>query len=488
MIMAARAGVTGTASRVFSCLFLVAAADILLYADEVGWTLGYFGLLVLAFAVVHNPALIANRSGQVLAFACATLGLALIESVNLLAFTLFCVALAALIGGAQASDLPSVWLRKTGKAVWNVIGWAVVEDAMTLNRYQKRTATIGVLPGLVQGWLLPLVLSAVFLLLFASANPIVEHWLRGFDPSVIERLLTPLRMMFWFMIAVASWGTLRSARIRVASPGVRDKGPSAIAAFLFSRRAVARSLALFNVLFLAQNLMDAGYLWAGVALPDGLTYAEYAHRGAYPLVLTALLAAAFVLIALRRGSALNEDGAIRSLIYLWLLQNMVLVISSIWRTDLYISEYSLTYLRLAALIWMGLVFAGLVFIVVKIVYGKSSHWLVGVNLAAAFAVLYAACFADMGRFIAEYNVDHCREVRGTGDSLDTGYLMRIGPSALPALYRLQSTLKADAKPVPFKVDTIRPLAVLLQRSVGNWRSWTFRDYRLARELASAMRE
>jgi hypothetical protein len=108
------------------------------------------------------------------------------------------------------------------------------------------------------------------------------------------------------------------------------------------------------------------------------------------------------------------------------------------------------------------------------------------QFAAAFAVLYAACFVDIGRFIADYNVDHCREVRGSGDSLDTGYLMRIGPSALPALYRLQARLKADAKPVPYKIEaTIRPLATQLQRSVGNWRSWTFRDYRLARELAPA---
>jgi hypothetical protein len=33
-----------------------------------------------------------------------------------------------------------------------------------------------------------------------------------------------------------------------------------------------------------------------------MTLAEYAHRGAYPLIVTALLAALFVLIAFRQGS------------------------------------------------------------------------------------------------------------------------------------------------------------------------------------------
>ena len=48
-----------------------------------------------------------------------------------------------------------------------------------------------------------------------------------------------------------------------------------------------------------QTGLDLAYLWGGLALPDGMSHAEYAHRGAYPLVVTALLAAGFVLIAMR---------------------------------------------------------------------------------------------------------------------------------------------------------------------------------------------
>jgi hypothetical protein len=474
------------APRILSCLFLVLAADFLLYADQIGWPLGYFGLMVLAFAIVHNIALVGNGTGRLLAAICATLCLALIESVNPLAFALFCAAFAALLGGVSVTDTPFTWLRKLVKTGLNVIGLTLFDDARSFNRYHKRTATLGVLPGLLQGWLLPLAFSAVFVLLFASANPVIEKWLRSFDFGSIDRLLTPERMIFWGVIGVLSWGTLRSAKIRVAPPAPAEAAmASPVTAFLFSRRAVTRSLALFNLMFLAQNLLDAGYLWGGAALPEGLTYAEYAHRGAYPLILTALLAAAFVLIALRRGSELNDDRLIRGLIYLWLLQNMVLVISSIWRTNIYVAEYSLTYLRLAALIWMGLVLAGLIFIVVRIVLDKSSHWLIGVNLAAAFAVMWASCFVDLGRFIADYNVDHSQEMLGSGYRLDTAYLLGIGPSALPALNRLESVLTTKEAPEPI-IGKVRYAATLLnvqlQRSNSSWRSWTFRNYRLAREL------
>ena len=70
---------------------------------------------------------------------------------------------------------------------------------------------------------------------------------------------------------------------------------------LFGKAAILRSLIVFNLMFAVQTVLDAAYLWGGVALPDGMSYASYAHRGAYPLIVTALIAAGFVLAALQAG-------------------------------------------------------------------------------------------------------------------------------------------------------------------------------------------
>ena len=78
---------------------------------------------------------------------------------------------------------------------------------------------------------------------------------------------------------------------------------------LFGKAAILRSLIVFNLMFAVQTMLDAAYLWGGVALPDGMSYASYAHRGAYPLIVTALLAAGFVLVAMRPGSATSADRA-----------------------------------------------------------------------------------------------------------------------------------------------------------------------------------
>ena len=246
---------------------------------------------------------------------------------------------------------------------------------------------------------------------------------------------------------------------------------------------MSRSLILFNALFALQSGLDLVYLWGGAALPDGMTYAQYAHRGAYPLIATALLAAGFVLIAMRPGGPAERSRLIRPLVLAWIGQNVLLVISSIFRLDLYVAAFSLTYLRLAAFIWMGLVAAGLLLILIQIMWRKPVSWLVGANAATLALVLYGCCFINAPRIIAAYNVAHSREAAGAGPSLDVNYLRSLGPQALPALEprlpqipALQSTV-ADLR-------SGRDVCPNAQRRLENWRAWGFRTWRLQRYLAN----
>ena len=179
--------------------------------------------------------------------------------------------------------------------------------------------------------------------------------------------------------------------------------------YLLGVQAMSRSLILFNALFALQSGLDLVYLWGGATLPDGMSHAEYAHRGAYPLIVTALLAAGFVLIAMRPGGPAEQSRLIRPLVLAWIGQNVLLVISSIFRLDLYVAAFSLTYLRLAAFIWMGLVAAGLLLILVQIMLRKPISWLITANAATLALVLYGCCFINAPRIIAAYNLAHSRE-------------------------------------------------------------------------------
>ncbi|TGT34937.1 DUF4153 domain-containing protein, partial [Mesorhizobium sp. M8A.F.Ca.ET.167.01.1.1] len=96
------------------------------------------------------------------------------------------------------------------------------------------------------------------------------------------------------------------------------------------------------------------------------------------------------------------------------------------RLDLYVGVYALTYLRVAAFVWMGLVAAGLAFIIARIALTKSGEWLLSANLLTLSATLYACCFVNFAALIANYNVDHSREMTGQGVPLDGWYVRDLG--------------------------------------------------------------
>ena len=334
---------------------------------------------------------------------------------------------------------------------------------------------------------MPLAFGAVFLLLFAAANPLIDSWLAAIDLSTLAAHVSVGRVAFWLLTIALVWPFVfirRSRRLpaRLAALGAASTAlaPAGACPRLFGKAAILRSLVLFNLLFAVQTALDVAYLWGGVALPDGLTYAAYAHRGAYPLIVTALLAAGFVIAAMRPGGDAARSPLIRHLVFLWTGQNVVLVVSSILRLDLYVAVYSLTYLRIAAFVWMLLVGAGLVLIVARIVLDRSNAWLVAANLVSLILTLYLLSFVNFPRLIAEYNVQHSREIAGSGAGLDTCYLIALGPQAIPAIDAYVAHLGPVR--VPELVDARDRLAVAHRVRMMNWRAWSYDDWQLMRYL------
>ncbi|HLL30319.1 MAG TPA: DUF4173 domain-containing protein, partial [Allosphingosinicella sp.] len=171
------------------------------------------------------------------------------------------------------------------------------------------------------------------------------------------------------------------------------------------------------------------------------------------------------------------------LVYAWIAQNVVLVASTMLRTFEYIEAYSLTRLRIAALIWMALVALGLVLVCVRLWRRKSGPWLINANLAAALLALSACSVVDLGAVAAGWNVRHSREVGGRGVPLDLCYLDGLGASALLPLVELES--RPIGPRFRERVSWTRNLIMdRLATSQGDWHGWTFRN---ARRMSEAKR-
>jgi hypothetical protein len=217
-----------------------------------------------------------------------------------------------------------------------------------------------------------------------------------------------------------------------------------------------------------------------------MSHAAYADRGAYPLIATALLAAGFALIAMRPNGPADNSRLIRPLVLAWIGQNILLVISSIFRLDLYIAAFSLTYLRLAAFIWMGLVATGLALMLVQIIRRKSTSWLLAANAIALALVLYGCCFLNAPWLVAYYNVEHSRQVGDSGPDLDLRYLASLGsPQVLPPIEaRLSKIPEMQSGSISRCSPADRISAYRNFQHPENWRAWGFRRWRLERYFAN----
>lgn len=355
-------------------------------------------------------------------------------------------------------------------------------------RFFREAPAMFHLPAILAGiaaWFIPVVFGGVFVFLFASANPMIEKWIDLITPGSAPSYLSVGRTVFWIVALSLVWpfihvrwsGKREIPAGLVEAAALMQGMPSGQSDF-FGVATILRSLILFNLLFAVQTILDVAYLWGNATLPADISYASYAHRGAYPLILTALLAAAFVLATMRPGGVAERSRIIRPLVYLWVAQNVLLVASSILRLDLYVQIYLLTWWRVAAFIWMLLVMIGLLLIVARIALNRSNAWLIRMNLIALTATLYFCSLINLTPLIADYNVSHSGEASGKGVWLDTNYLISLGPQALPAIDRAIALRGYD----PALVSRRGCLVEQQRRDMASWRAWGFRSWRLQRTL------
>lgn len=459
--------------KLAAALLLVILADQLFWLQSAGSTIGLFALAVLIVTICVRTDILRRWPPRIAAAAALFFALAQAAEPSPVSALLYLatLTLAALLPRTARFDDVWRWAQRlVAHGLLSPIG--LPRDYLILGRARRRRGTVS-FRGKAFVLILPLVGSIVFLSLFAQANPLIGDTLARLDFWPAFDGLTVLRAIFWGFLLTCLWSVLRPPRFTLWQPvqfGLRTD----VALPGVSTASVTISLLAFNLIFALQNGLDLAFLWSGAPLPGGMTLAEYAHRGAYPLIATALLAGLFVLVTLRPSTATAASRPIRLLVTLWTLQNVLLVVSTMLRTVDYVEAYSLTVLRIAALLWMGLVALGLALICYRLLRGRSGAWLINANALAAFLVLAGSSWVDFGAIAANWNVRHAHEVDGTGAGIDLCYLHQLGAPALLPLIELES------HPLPDELrDRVRWLRSRIMDRLASdqadWHGWILRD-------------
>ena len=435
--------------RAAALVALVALADLLFYGHSPGLSLVLFAGAVLAAVMALSSSGDRLRPALLLLVA----ALPVVEYVQALSIAFLGAGLLASLvwvtGGKGAMGRRGLQLLEElplrGVLDGVQLGLDLAESDLVQNHRQH-----------LKAWAFPLGGALILTALLLQANPVLHQAvsrLLSFDAEGVTRLV------FWLGAALMIWPLIAPARAASAPTAIaalRLPGPSAAS--------VARGLVLFNAILAVQTLLDGAYLWGGASLPEGMTAAEYAHRGAYPLLVTALLAGGFALAA--RPFA-REDRRLRWLLLLWLGQNMVLTVSALLRLDLYVQEFGLTYLRLYAAIWMVLVAAGLGLTAWQVWRDLANRWLLLRMVGMGLGVLYLACFVNFAAIIATENLSR-KEIDGT-------YVCSLGPTAAAAIAASDRKVRVAYQDSGMTCRANGP-------RIDGWRDWGFREWRVLRYL------
>lgn len=443
---------------------LIALGDALLWNVAAGLSLAVFAVaLIMAGVLVIDPML--NRRKLALVGMGTLLSvLPVVELVQPLSVLLLCAGLSVVL--ATVAGLKPDRLLIGALRLWWVGPAQNIRDvwgqmsAPTVPMLQS-----GALRRLLIGWGVPIVLGLVFLGLFSGANPVLSNWIESLIPTKSPEV-EGARLMFWGVIAFVSWPCLILYRLRERLRRTRHTVRAPRSYAVVNAASIGRSLVIFNVMFAAQTLMDIYFLYGIGELPAGMSYATYAHRGAYPLLATALLAGVFALVS----RLFTKDAPmLRMLLLLWVAQTLMLVLASIVRTDLYIAVYELTHWRIAALIWMGLVAAGLCVTWAQIWMDKPNSWMLLRVGALGAVVLYVCAFTSFDGIVVRYNLTH--DARS-----DTYHICRLGEGAHLEVQRITGRSFQDYCLTYSYLDLQQVFAP------KDWREWGFRNWRVRRSL------
>jgi hypothetical protein len=451
---------TGMGGRLAALAVLVLLADFLFYERPLGLSLALFALAVFAAAALLRPV------GEPLAGPLVLLvmsALPVVDHLQALSLGFLALGMLTSIAWMVLGSRPGT-LAATLRLAQSIPLGGVLAIGFGLWALRREAGTAGLPRRLWRAWAFPLGGCLVLLYLLVAANPILGDWLEHLtrlDGALLDWLI---RAGFWLGIGLLVWPFLAASHEALRRPVALPR--FWLPGIGINADSVGKALVAFNLLLAVQTTMDLRYLWSGASLPPGMTLATYAHRGAYPLLATALLAGAFALAA---RPWLGERRMLKPLLLLWLGQNVALTLAALYRLDLYVQSFGLTYLRVHAGIWMLLVAAGLALTGWQVARGRSNLWLMIRCAVLAAATLYACAFVNFAAIIATENL--------RAGKVDVYYLCELGPNAAAAI------------PDDLKWTEGDSLCNFRTPQIDGWRDWGFREWRVIRNLrADAQRE
>ena len=447
---------------VFYCVFWVASHKRVSFQIDFGWFL-FIPILLLsaAFAIHSNPVLLARNS--------VLIPLLLLVQTTLLVYgyewsSVRCVS--RFIG--RLTDHISV---NVPKVLLELISLAKVANRMAP---EKRKSLKNIFIGLI----ISVPLLVIVIPLLASADTVFQKFLADILKSLESIGSIPLAehvgvigiitvLLFGYLAVV-----LKAEVEGVSVPVERGTGGS-------DATIVVTVLVMVNAVYILFCAIQFTYLFGGEkvirSIPD-YTYAEYARRGFFELIIVTVINLSILLIGLHFT---KNDGKFDRLVHglrcLLVLCTVILLYSAHLRLTLYEEAYGYTYDRIFAHTFIGFLF--ILFMLTLYKLWRKELPLIKAFAIAALLTYTALNYVNVDAIIARKNIERYLK---TG-KIDLDYLQELSYDAIPELTRLSTAGDGDM--------TAKKMVVFLRdkevelRLESPWQSYNVSKARATRILS-----
>lgn len=497
--------------------------NIIFWQEKMGLNTALFDVFIVACVFYLYPGFIKNSTTRLLA-AGHFITIAMVLLHNTILSKIACtITLLLLVTFAQYAHR-SAWYA-AGSVILKYI-FAVPGFVVQVRSIMGNPGSLKGLPRIVRMLLIPFALVAVFFAIYAFANTVfsniatdvataVQDWFSNvFDWFSVPRFGFFLLGMFivaglilktksnYFSKADINqtdllarkrrrFGKWRAGSFAGLLAVIMGKASTGLLAIKTEYKTGLISLLLLNVLLLFINILDIKYVWFGFTFSDDVNLSAYVHEGAGLLIFSIILAMLILLFFFRGNlNFYKKNKWLQYGAYLWIFQNIILVISVFIRDFYYISHFGLAYKRIGLLFFLAMVVCGLITVFCKILYTRTAYYILRINAWAGIFLLVLATTVHWDYRIAKYNLERKSLV-----PLDIPYLLSLSDRTLPLIEKNKDVLTHDTHQwhTHYKPYTSynaagyfeeRKKIFIEKQKQYSWLSWNSADALVRKSLAS----
>ncbi len=465
---------------------------ILFWQETMGLNVFLFYILMTSLLYLNNPKLKSNRPVVITTIGTLIIAVLIIWNNSLLSKVVFLISFTAMIGLAKQKELRFLGY---GFALSFVSFFeAPLKLAQRFSQIGSGSKPIRLAPV----WrsfrisLVPLLVLLLFYGIYHIANPAFRNLSNHFWISLFEWFswdITFPQIVFFLSGIIISvtiliksdfpfFKTLQN-RSKNQLVRLRDKFPRLFKGMIALKSEYQSGLILLfslNVLLFIVNILDIRNYWFGTKyqLPP-IEMKAMVHEGTYFLIAGLLLAMLVISYFFRKHlNFYPKNKNLKTAGYLWLIQNGILAISLFIKNYRYIEAHDLAYKRIGVLIFLVLVFAGLITMVIKIKERKTFYYLLHRNAWIAYSVFIICSFVNWDIFITKYNLSNQAK-----SEIDFAFL--IDQVSDKNLYQLLEFEKSKFLPED-KMKTLnyafqnKKTQFLKKQAKVSWLSWNYADF------------